>query len=555
MFRYVRIALRNSRHHWVFTLINVTGLGIGLACCLLIGLYVQNEMSYDRYHENAGRIFRVGSELSSDGQTHLTARTPLPLAGALEHEIPEVESAVRFHRDSPVVRHGSVLFREERFYYADPSVFSIFSFPFIEGDPTTALTAPNSIVLTEDAARKYFGDKDALGEALTVGGTEMKVTAVIRNVRPNSQFVFDFLASYATLRSNNPRQWLAWDNFVTSTYVLVRSGVSVREIQSKLDAFRARHFSPGDGVSGLVLHPLTDLHLWSRLPGELGQGGSGTTLIVFSGVAFFILLIACINFINLFVARASNRMREIGVRKVLGAFRRNLIGQFLVESVVLVSMALGLAVVAVELALPELNLFLGREIPSPGAGFLLPLVGIGLMVGLATGLYPALLLSSFKPLAILKGSDAGHAKPRFQSILVIGQFAISAALIASSLIVANQMNFVETRDLGFKKDHVIIIPLRDSPALKNIAVLKNALLRSPDVLNASATYHTPTHGLGQYEVAVPGKTRSSREGTSRVIFHRMRLQRFLSTRRPSAGSAGTSLLEKSSSGTLTNGGT
>lgn len=506
MFRYVRIALRNSRRHWAFTLINVTGLGIGLGCCLLIGLYVQNEMGYDRYHANAGRICRVGSELSFGGQTDWTARTPQPLGAALERELPEIESAVRFRRDHPIVKRGGILFREDRFYYADPSVFSIFSFPLVEGDPKTALTAPNSIVLTEDAVRKYFGDEDPLGQPLMVGGDEMNVTGVMKNVRQNSQFVFDFLASYATLKSRNPQQLQAWDNFVVSTYVLVRSGVPGQEVQSKLDAFRARHFSAADGVNRLVLNPLTDLHLWSRLPGELGQGGSGTTLIVFSGVAFFILLIACINFINLFVARASNRMQEIGVRKVLGAFRRNLIGQFLVESVVLVSMALALAVVAVELALPELNVLVGKEMPPPGAGFLVPLVGVGLMVGLATGLYPALFLSSFKPLVSLKGPDMSHGKPRFQSILVVGQFAISAALIASSLIVANQMNFVETRDLGFKKDHVVIIPLRDSPALKNIAVLKHALLRSPDVLNASATYHTPTRGLGQYEVAVPGKT-------------------------------------------------
>ena len=505
MISSLKVAARNSARHWVFTLINVTGLAVGMACCMLIALFVQNELSYDGYHLNAARIFRVGARLSFGNGTDLTARTPVPLAAALADEIPEIESAVRFRRADPVVRKNDVLSREERFYYADASAFSVFSFSVREGDPKTALTEPFSVALTEDAARKYFGERDPLGDVLTVGGNPMKVTAVLDNVPSNSHFVFDFLASYATLRVSDPRQSVAWDNFVTSTYVLLRKGASRQAVESKISELRARHFSPSDGVDRLFLNPLRDLHLRSRLPGELGSGGNETALYVFSGVALFILLIACINFISLFVARASTRVREVGVRKVLGALRRNLIGQFLLESILLVMTALLFALVAVELLLPEMNALFDKQIAPPGAGLIVPLLAIGLLIGLATGLYPALFLSAFKPATAFKDLVDSRGRPRLQSALVIIQFAISAAFIASSLIVARQMSFVQNTDLGFDKRNVVIISLLDSPALKNVSALKTTLLHSPDVLDASATYNTPARGLSEYEAVVEGQ--------------------------------------------------
>jgi putative ABC transport system permease protein len=505
LIRILRVALRNFARHPAFTLINVGGLSVGMACCLMIALYVRNEKSYDGYHVNAERIFRVGAQLSFGNRTELTARTPLPLAAALKDKIPEIESVVRFGRDDPVVRKNEVLFREERFYYADASVFSVFSFLIKEGDPETALVEPFSIVLTEDAARKYFGDRDPVGDVLTVGGSAMTVTAVMGNVPPNSHFVFDFLASYATLKVKNPDQWEAWDNYVTSTYVLLRKDASKQAVESKISGMGASLFSPSDGLGRLLLHPLRDLHFRSRLPGELGPGGNETALFVFSGVALFILLIACINFVNLLVARASTRVREVGVRKVLGALRRDLVGQFLLESTLLVMIALLFAIAAVKMLLPEMNVLFEKQIAAPGAELVVSLLAIGLVVGLATGLYPALFLSAFTPVKMFRNLADGGGKPRFQSLLVTVQFAISAAFIASSLIVARQLNFVQSKDLGFDKENVVIISLRDSPALKNISVLKTAVLRSPNVVSASATYHTPARGLAEYEAVIEGQ--------------------------------------------------
>ena len=504
MLDQLRYTIRHLIRDWVYSLIKIVGLGLGIACCMVIALYVQNELSYDRYHSNVGRIFRIGARLSFNGETQRTARTPHPLAPALQKEIPEIEAFVRFKRDNPVVRRNDASFREEMFYYADASVFSVFSFPLKEGDPVSALKDPFSIVLTEAAAYRYFGSEKPIGETLIVDGTPMQVTGVLGTIPPNSHFVFDFLASYVSIRTDNPAQLLAWDNFITSSYVLLRAGVHPDIVDVKLPGFLSRHFSETDGLDGMILHPLADLHLRSRMQGDLGEGGDAASVVIFPTVALLILAIASVNFVNLFVARASERAREVGVRKALGASRHNLIRQFLFESIILVLLSVLVALVVVEFSLPGMNTMFGKAVPSPNAGFLLVALAVGSFVGVVSGLYPALALSSFGPVNAMKGAAASGRVGWFGSVLVVFQFALSTAFISTGLIVVNQLSYVKDKDLGFNKSQVVVIRTAHSAVHESSGVLKTALADFEGVLNVSATSHTPARGLGSYEARVQG---------------------------------------------------
>jgi len=505
MLEHLRLTIRHLSRDWVYSLIKITGLAMGIACCMIIALYVRHELSYDDYHAKGDRIFRMGAQLSFDDQTHMTARTPNPLAPALQEEIPEIESFVRFKRDNPVVARQGVSFREEEFYYADASVFSVFSFPLKSGNPRTALVEPFSIVLTECAAEKYFGEEDPLGRTLAVEGTSMQVTGVAADLPANSHFRFDFLCSYATIRVKNPAQLLAWDNFVTSTYFLLQTGVRPEVIDSKLADFLPHHFSRADGVDRMVLNPLGDLHLSSRLAGDLGQGGDAASVVIFPAIALFILFIASINFVNLFIARASERAREVGVRKILGANRWSLVRQFLLESIVLVLLSVVLAIAAVESVLPGVNDMLGKRIPAPDMAFLLPVLGFSLVIGVISGLYPALRLSSIRPVTALKGVVAHGRVWRFGSVLVVIQFALSTAFISAGLIAASQLEFVGNKDPGFNKSQVVVVRTSKSPVQQSYQIMKKALQDFPGVVEVSATSHTPARGLGKYEARIEGE--------------------------------------------------
>ncbi len=319
---YLKIAIRNLLKHKAYSFINLAGLAIGIACCVLIMLYVREELSYDRFHENAGRIYRVGNEGQFGSEIWKGGRTSHPLAPALVQEFPEVQRAVRFYRlYKPFVQLGEKKFVEPRFFYADSSVFEVFTFPLVAGDPKTALTRPYSLVLTQEMAKKYFGDADPVGQALSVAKIgDFQITGVLKDIPANSHLAFDFLTAYETLRAQKNPNLDTWDTIVTSTYILLTDGYDPAKLEAKLPALVAKYQNQSHGATQrLFLNPIVDLHLRSEFNSELGERGSIATLSILAVVAAFILLIACINFMNLATARSLQRAREVGVRKVLGA--------------------------------------------------------------------------------------------------------------------------------------------------------------------------------------------------------------------------------------------
>lgn len=508
---YLKIAIRNLLKHKAYSFINLAGLAIGIACCVLILVYVNEELSYDRFHENAGRIYRVGNEGQFGSEIWTSARTSHPLAPTLAQEFPEVQSAVRFYRlYKPLVRVGEKKFVEPCFFYADSSVFNIFTFPLIKGDPQTALTQPYSLVLSQEMAEKYFGEVDPLGQTLPVAKLgDFQITGVLKNIPENSHLAFDFLASYETLRAQSDPNLASWGSIVTSTYVLLREGTDPATLEAKFPGLVAKHQAASEGATKrLFLNPVIDLHLRSEINGELGECGSMATLSILIIVAAFILLIACINFMNLATARSLQRAREVGVRKVIGAHRMQLISQFLSEAILLSLGALALALPLVELLLPAFNRLVGKNLDvdfTANLPTLAALAGLGLLVGIVSGSYPAFALSSFKPVAVLKGQTKSRpAGARIRQALVVAQFAVSIVFIVSTMVVSSQLEFFRSKKLGFDKEQVVVLPIQDRSNNAQYEAIKNELRQNSNILNVAAASQVPGAGEGNYYYNVEG---------------------------------------------------
>lgn len=465
---YLKIALRNLLKHKAYSFINIAGLAIGMTCCLLILLYVQNELSYDQFHQDADRVYRIAWH-SGNPQT----RTPHPMAQAMVKDFAEVESAVSLSpiwgpgltRPRFAVRYGDQRFEEREVFSADSTFFEVFSFPLLKGEAKTALRSPMSLVITEDIAKKYFGDEEPLGKVLTINNeVDLKVTGVIQNIPPTSHFHFDFLISYTLLKMRETGSYYQWEDFGHYNYIKLAPNADPKILEAKIpDWFLKYNEWPADDVeelkSGRVafrLQPITDIHLRSHLKWELEPNSDIAYVYLFSAIAVFVLLIACINFMNLSTARSATRAREVGMRKVLGAFRAQLIGQFLGEAVLLSVMALLLSIAAVELLLPFFNSLSGRNLVVNYRDNPLLIFGVGamsLMVGIIAGSYPAFFLSALQPVKTLKSAvNFGARSARFRQVLVVTQFAISIALIAGTGIVSAQLEFLKNKKLGFDKE-------------------------------------------------------------------------------------------------------
>jgi putative ABC transport system permease protein len=509
---YLTIALRIMGRHKAFSFINIAGLAVGMACSIMIGLYVVHESGYDRFHARSDAIFRVYADIRVDGEDWRGAWTSPPLAKALLEDFPEVEAAARV---SPwprewLITSGDKSFLEKGLMFADASFFKVFSYAFIYGDPGTALTDPGTIVLARTVAEKYFGHGDPVGQTMTFQDLERdyKVTGVIEDPPLNSHLRFDMMAALAgTSQSAGTR----WTNNTYFTYVLLREGASGAALEAKLPDFTRRHYGPqffadtgrryedyfdkGDQHHGYRLEPLTAIHLGASVGDTLSLKGNAAHLKVLAAVTFFILLIAAINFMNLATARFAHRSREVGVRKVLGSERRQLIVQFLGESLLLSAIALILALGLIALMLPAF----GRLVQRPLAfgdilsgGFPLLLVGIALLVGLAAGGYPAFFLSSFKPQTTLKGRLAvrgkGHVLLRRGLVLV--QFAVGFAVIFGTGIISRQMGYLGSRDLGFDRDHVVVIH-RANALGTDADAFERDLMSHPEVLQVARSQSLP----------------------------------------------------------------
>ncbi|MEZ4699173.1 MAG: ABC transporter permease [Rhodothermales bacterium] len=495
---YLKMAARRLRRELGLTFINTTGFAIGLTCCLLISLYVRHELSYDRYHEKADRIYRLTTIAGVSGSnTHFASAAPV-MAAVLHAEFPEVEAAARVISGAEVVRVGDMRFREEHFYYADSTVFEVFSWNFIAGDPRTALDRPNDVVLTRTSARRYFGDANPVGRTLRARDTDYTVTAVIEDVPAPSHFRFDFLAALSSLSYSRSEDWLG--NIDFKTYLVLAPGATPEALEAKLPGLIDRN------VGGIIkrlgalfeleLQPLTDIHLHSHLLNELEPNSNITYVYMFSAVAVIILLLACINFMNLSTARSVERAREVGMRKVLGAYRRELVIQFLAETLVLTLVASGLALGLVWLILPAFNGLVERDLSLGFAGngtLLLTYLGVTLGIGVLAGSYPALFLSGFAPVRVLKGAfKTGLAGVWLRKGLVVFQFMVSATLIIGTFVVQRQLDYARSQELGFDKEQVIVLPLyQDSALMQRARSIKEEVLRQPGVRSATAANHYP----------------------------------------------------------------
>ncbi|MFC2158377.1 ABC transporter permease, partial [Acidobacteriota bacterium] len=496
---YIKVAVRNILKHKGYSLLNVVGLSIGMACCLLILLYVQDELSFDRYHEKGDRIFRVIEEVRLEGVGEESSSMPFPTGDTLPLEYPEaVEASVRFFNfQLPTMSleygtSGEKRFNESRFFFADAAVFKVFSIGVIMGNPETALKDPNTVVITEAMADKYFENEDPIGKVLRwQNAVNLRVTAVIENVPLNSHFQFDFLGSFATLPNffggNLPRGWY-WNP--CWTYILLNEGVLPHSLEAQFPVLVQKYFP--DSIKDKVvikLQPLTDIHLHSKLDYEINPNSDITYIYVFSAVAVFVLLIACINFMNLATARSANRGRETGMRKVLGAHKSQLVLQFLGESILLCAISACFSVLIVEIVLPAFNAFSGKALT---AGFLsdwrlaVGLAVITFTVGILSGIYPAFFLSGFDPVRVLKGSlDRGNGSSVFRKVLVVIQFAISIILIVGTLICFQQLNFLRNTQLGFNKDQVVMLPVYGTGLANWYDGFRDQIKQNPQVIQVT----------------------------------------------------------------------
>ena len=504
MKNYLKIALRNLARHKAFSLINLLGLSIGMACCILILLFVRSELSYDRSHEKADRIWRVTREwLNDDGVSNLhLGHVAPPIGPLLAGDFSDIQEMVRIQTPGQLLVSGRDRhFLEGGVIFADENFFKVFTFPLLKGDPATALKNPYTVVITEKTAKKYFGDENPMGQVLRfeqrIEGT---VTGVVTEAPPNSHFHFDLIGSLNTLKEiYGRREFENWGSNNYATYLLMSPGYPIERLRAQLPSFLDRHLgADAQKRNRLHLQRLTDIHLRSHLDSEIEANSDMAYVYIFSAIAAFILLIACVNFMNLSTARSSIRAREVGLRKVLGADRGQLIRQFIGESLLLAFMALSLSLVLVLIARPAFSVFVARDlsldfIRSPE--LLAGLVGIALVVGVAAGSYPALLLSSLRPASVLKGSQgsASHGGV-FRTVLVVFQFAISIILIISVGVVGKQLRFTREKRLGFDQEQVVILAMDDAMRGRYDAI-RERLLAHPGIIDAAGSRRVPSGRL------------------------------------------------------------
>ncbi len=501
---YLTVAWRNLNRHKGYAFINVAGLAVGMACCLLITVYVRHELSYDRYHARAGQIYRVLQAFRTGEQNRLPP-TPedfqvwgnAPVGPALVADFPQIRSMVRFtSHQSLLLQHGDRRFQEADLLFMDSTAFDVFSWKMLAGNPRLALAAPNSIVLTQSTARKYFGDRNPVGQTLRVENQEtLTVTGLLEDVPSNSHFTFNGLISMSTFRKRQPALFGWWGYVDFYTYVLVQPGTDMGSMTAQVPGFLQRH-NPGNQGYAIAFEPMTDAYLYSRAGRQPGATGSLANVYIFASIAVFILVIACINFTNLSTARSVERAKEVGVRKAVGAQRAGLVGQFLTESVLLSLVAAVLAFGLAYSVLPALGTLSGKAFTAASllSWQVAPLLAAAaVVVGVLAGGYPAWVLARFRPVQVLKGSF--RSSPRGVALrkgLVVFQFGLSMALIASTLVVFSQLNYLRTRDLGFRQDQMLVIDFGGDPGVLNrLETIKAVLANHPSVLSVAASRSVP----------------------------------------------------------------
>jgi putative ABC transport system permease protein len=501
----LKTALRHLLKHPGYSILNILGLTLGIASALFLIIYVADEISYDKYHKNADRIYRVSSTITETDDQFTWIVAQIPFGPQVVQDYPEVQSFVRFfNMPRALYKYGDKEYIEEDFYYADSTVFDIFTYQTVRGDPVAAISSPGKIALTQKAAARYFGDTDPIGKTITSGKDTYEVTGIIKDIPSNSHFRFDALTS----RNNLPKQMGSWGNFGVFTYLLFPENFDSKAFETKMlgmyDTHMKEIFGPLNIKIKYSLEPITRIHLYSKNAQEPEPTGSITYVYIFSIVAVFLILIAAMNYMNLSTARSTRRAREVGLRKVVGSKRGALITQFLSESVIFTFISLVLSLIILMVFLQKLNTLAGKSfdfhiIHSPVV--IISFIGIILIAGIFGGSYPAFFLSRFSPVTVLKGEiTQGSAGSMFRKVLVIIQFTVSVVMIICTLVVFRQLNFMKTMDQGFDQKNVIGIQLNGDMA-KKYPVLKQAFLENPEVKNVTST-NTPVG-----------------EGSSKVIFN------------------------------------
>lgn len=506
---YIKVALRAILRYKGYSLINVVGLAIGMACCLIILIWVLDELSYDRFHENANHIYRVEQDQHYSGRTFHVNVTPYPMAEGCTAEIPDVVDATPFpFAGTLLLRHGEKAFFEQGVFAVKPAFLRMFSFPLIKGTKEHALQNPNSIVITEEMAAKYFGDIEPIGNTITINNQfEFTVTGVLKDLPTNTILSFDVLVPFEFLKDlgRTIDQW-GWNSIVT--FVQLHEKAVVSEVNGKITELRHSKVldtfqDDPDGLeqfkkrekTNFMLNPLIDVHLHSYFGYSKSMGFILYVYIV-TVIAAFVLLIACINFMNLSTARSANRAKEVGLRKVVGAMKGHLIRQFYGESILLAFIAMLIAILLVLIILPGFNTFVEKEYSIMNISewqLLLGMMVVTLFTGIISGSYPALLLSSFQPVKVLSGAlSSGSKGAMFRKVLVVFQFTLSITLIIATIVMFFQIRYMKNKELGYEKEHLVYIPLRGDTQ-NSYEVLKNELLKGEKVINVTGTNHTPTH--------------------------------------------------------------
>lgn len=510
---YIKIAIRNLTRNKGFTAINIGGFAIGLACCLLIYVFIRDELSYDQFHKNADQIYRVIYSTSDDG-IPTNANGSFAVGPAMKNDFPEVLEFTRLRKSGQIgtkslVRYQDVSFYEEHFFFADSTVFDLFSFSLVQGDPETVLNRPNTAVITVETAQKYFGSENPVGKTIEVDPfgdgnlIEFEITGILEKTPTNSHVHFDFLASiYST--GDNLEQFSGFQQVYT--YLLLQEGTSEVALEAKLLDFLHRNWTDEPWYT-IQLQPMLDIHLRSHLRSEIESNGNIRYIQIFGIIAIFVLIIASINFMNLMTARSVNRAKEVGLRKTAGAARSQLIRQFLTESVLLSLVSGALALLLVDLFTPVFNNIAGKEInpiATFGAGSLFGFLGIVVITGLLAGMYPAFVLSRFKPAETLKGSykNSGSGSVLRKS-LVVFQFAISMALIAATGIVYSQLNYIQEKDLGYADDQIMVLRLNDD-VRSQYQSLRSRLLQHSGIVNTTTSSLVPTMGSSHNGFRIDG---------------------------------------------------
>lgn len=516
------IAIRNLRKHLFYALINVMGLAIGIACFLFIFLYVQEEIAFDQHFERAEDIYRLDFEGKLGEQDLSVAQVQAPAGEMMKNTFPIVETYTRFRGQGPItVQVGDVFYRENNNIYTDSSFLEVFDFKLLEGDPGQVLRAPNDLLITQSVKEKYFGSEPAYQQTVVIDSQTYRISGVIEDIPVHTHFGYDVYQAMAGLAESREENW---GSFNFNTYLLVQSGASVEPLVAAFPALVERYFGPiiknfmqisledffaSGNRAAFALTPLKKIHLYSHKNSETGNNGDIKYIYIFSAVAFFVLLLACINFMNLTTARSTGRAKEVGVRKAVGAERSHLIKQFLSESLIITGLSFVLSLVILQLALPYLNTLAGKEL-SLGAltspGIIMWILGALVATGLISGSYPALYLSGLEPVAVLKGKlSSGNRKSLLRSSLVVFQFFITTLFIIGTLVVFQQMRHIQQIKLGFDREQMLV--LHNTSSLGNqIPAFKQRLLRLPEVQSATASSYLPVGFYDNTNTFFPGRT-------------------------------------------------